>query len=259
MPTRGRCFFHRSVQARSERVIRQSNLNPGQRQRTVADATQHARESYGVFEHALHESSTHFLLGTSNAATVDVLLWDHLMNALSDVHLIAVLAEFPLLLAYIQHIWNEFFFPDPNNPTAWETWNALQNRNNPFCELPWSKSPSSDSKIINRCFNVACALSSHYYGDLCECLAAVREGRIMDHAVSVNHGIPSLRAHSQRLVHVVSKSEEGNAKFCSRNEDSIRQTYVHNDMVWVTTTLLGGLVILAMASMPSSMTSHVSL
>jgi hypothetical protein len=101
-------------QAWSERVHMCSMLSHDTRSLTTEQAVQQVRDVYRVLEEAMEthspSSAGHLhLLGTVKPVTVDLLLWDHLMQALMDVHLVVVLADFPVLCRYVQQIWDKYF------------------------------------------------------------------------------------------------------------------------------------------------------
>lgn len=103
------------------------------RNMTTAEAVKRVQTGYQILEDKLGQSSSSFLLSTDQPTHLDAALWDHLMHALTDVHLVVVLAEFPKLLAFVQHIWDQYF-AEPRE--EWQIWNATQNAANPFAQVP---------------------------------------------------------------------------------------------------------------------------
>ena len=99
-----------SFQAWSERRYRlRRSGNIHYQLKSVDQLIAMARRAYQVLEHRLRQNTT-YLLDTSVPTVVDCLLWDHLMQALTDVYLVVLLAEFPRLLQYTQHIWDLYHF-----------------------------------------------------------------------------------------------------------------------------------------------------
>lgn len=138
-----------SWQAWSERVQAVSSLTLQQRSQSTDAATATARRVYAVLEdqlvRQLQQTTTkgrsNYLLGTVKPSTVDCLLWDHLMQAVTDIHLVVVLADFPALLQFTQHIWNAYQFGaavDDNCTieTSLSVWNLEENAANSFNEVP---------------------------------------------------------------------------------------------------------------------------
>jgi hypothetical protein len=127
---------------------------------TTAQAIQQAQTVFRVLEEHLQQIITtnaestsssssssqgyHYLLGTETPTLVDVFLWGCLADALTNVHLVVVLADFPQLCAYAQRIWDTYFDSSSlinnnnnnNATTEWQQWNAQENARNVFCQLP---------------------------------------------------------------------------------------------------------------------------
>lgn len=84
-----------------------------------------------------------YLLGTDKPCWVDAYLFAHLMDALSDVHLVVVLATFPRLLQYVQGMYREFFDNASSLEADWRKWNQIQNQINAFQQIPTMESKNS--------------------------------------------------------------------------------------------------------------------
>jgi len=145
-----------SWQAWSER--RQALSNGNHRSfRSTQHALATARQAYQVLEHQLlqkqtaqatstsnnNPNSVSYLLGTHQPAVVDCLLWDHLMQALTDIYLVVVLADFPQLLHYTQRLWDDYHFgvavdndKDGKSLSSVSVWNLEENALNAFNEVP---------------------------------------------------------------------------------------------------------------------------
>jgi hypothetical protein len=108
---------------------------------TVDEAICRSREAYRLLEGHLveshGESGTGFFMGAPEPVLVDILLWDSLAVALSNVHLVAVLADFPALCRYSQYIWNSYFgIGCATGKDDWNVRNARENYRNAFASLP---------------------------------------------------------------------------------------------------------------------------
>jgi hypothetical protein len=180
-------------QTRSERLQAQSRLSPLADTWSVEQAIQQARVAYRILEVQLQSTAaaaaattaaataattaataatgnnsdggasgtstatSYCLLHPTKITLVDVLLWDHLANALADVHLVTVLAEFPRLCRFAEYIWESYFAVESstnnnsNNSDAaaaaaaepWQLWNAAENARNAFCQIPFLSTPSA--------------------------------------------------------------------------------------------------------------------
>ena len=69
---------------------------------TLQDALELAKSSYQTLETKLSSSDSSHLLGTKDPTIVDCYLFDHLAHALTNVHLIVILANYPKLVSYFQ-------------------------------------------------------------------------------------------------------------------------------------------------------------
>ena len=90
-----------------------------------------SREIYQAFNERLAQQS--YLSGDS-LQLVDVRLWDHLVQALTNVHLVSILAEQPHLLQYVERLWKEFFVQTESSD--WDVRNDRENLKNPFSGPP---------------------------------------------------------------------------------------------------------------------------
>ena len=131
-------------QAWSEKVHHTSNLSLIQLRQTKESNMDMARRTYAIFEHQLklHQSdSKQYILGTDKPTLVDCIFWDHVMQALTDIHLVILLAEFPMILKFTQNIWEQFSFGtivedvDIRGASVW-VWNMEENAMNAFARVP---------------------------------------------------------------------------------------------------------------------------
>jgi Glutathione S-transferase, C-terminal domain len=140
-----------SWQVWSERVHELSLLTQQQRSYSLETCLASVRRAYTVFEGRLQDST--YLLGTTLPSTVDCALWDHLMHALSDIHLVVVLADFPALVRFVQNIWNRYQFGSGvddggacgslDDSLSLTVWNLEENISNPFNHMPLLQTPQS--------------------------------------------------------------------------------------------------------------------
>jgi hypothetical protein len=132
-------------QAWSERVHSISKLRTLQRAQSKDAIIGTVRRIYSILEHQIqmqHSLSKQYLLGTDQPTVVDCLLWDHLMQAMADIHLVIVLADYPGLLQFTQQIWNTYSFGtiitedgSKHVSSVW-VWNLEENSMNAFTAIP---------------------------------------------------------------------------------------------------------------------------
>ena len=151
-------------QAWSERVHYISNLTLSQRQQTKETIIETARRAYAIFEHQLKANQSaglkkQYLLNTDKPTLIDCLLWDHIMQALVDIHLVILLADFPALLNFTQTIWDQYSFgtiieqdditvvqKGSSSSLLW-IWNMEENAMNAFARIPLL--PESKQQLKN--------------------------------------------------------------------------------------------------------------
>lgn len=127
-------------QASFERLNARGHMVEFRRSMTIDRAVQRSREAYQALELQLSKygqvgaEKMTFLLGNERPSFVDAVLWAHLAEALCDIHLVVVLADFPLLVQYFQKVYDVYFQSDTKE--AWDQWNQSQNRCNAFQKLP---------------------------------------------------------------------------------------------------------------------------
>ncbi len=128
-------YLHGRFQACVERVAMRKRLVEMSRSMTIQKATEQAKQAYTVLEVQLQKNERDsFLMGVKDQPTlVDAVLWAHLAEALGDVHLVVILADFPNLVKYFQNIHNRYF---KDHGDTWDRWNQSQNKINAFQQLP---------------------------------------------------------------------------------------------------------------------------
>ena len=71
------------------------------------------------------------------------------MNALSDVYLVVVLADFSALVEFAQRVWDQYFSVDNKQSLEdWEEWNAQQNEMNEFCKVSSLVSQKQETPVF---------------------------------------------------------------------------------------------------------------
>jgi hypothetical protein len=158
-------WFH----AWSQRVVASKMLS---RTWTIGKAKTVVKEAYAVLDLELKTTST-YLLGTVQPTTVDALLWAHISEALCDVHLVTILADYPHLVKFFQSIYQTYFRVISDED--WRTWNMRQNTSNPFQHIPLEPQELATSTYHNA-FELMQSLSIHQH-DLQESLILTRETR----------------------------------------------------------------------------------
>lgn len=115
-------------------VARKSLLSKGW---TYNKAKQMARPCYTTLESILEREQ--YLLGTVAPTIVDCLLFDHIAEALCNVHLIQIIADFPKLIQFFQDLYETHFRVENNLTEEWKLWNRQENLMNSFQTLPIEK------------------------------------------------------------------------------------------------------------------------
>ena len=127
--------WHGRFQASMERLTARRRLMETTRIMTIPRAVARAKEAYATLDLQLQRrQGGEYLLGTTTPTIVDAVLWSHLAEALCDVHLVVVLADFSNLVNYFQKLYETYFEKATN---SWEEWNRTQNGKNAFEQLPF--------------------------------------------------------------------------------------------------------------------------
>ena len=83
----------------------------------LQDTLELAKSSYQTLETKLSSSSDTYVLGTKEPTIVDCYLFDHLAHALTNVHLIVILANYPKLVSYFQKLYKLYLSEKPTIQT----------------------------------------------------------------------------------------------------------------------------------------------
>ena len=255
-------------QSWSERVMarKELRLGNGNKEICLEEAKVEARKAYEIFEQQLtqveHSGPSHcYLLGTKEPTMVDALLWAHLAEALCDVNLVVVLADFPHLVKFFQRIYDTFF-PDSKaradnggdydaavasriRDSSWNIWNKHQNQANHFQQIPLEpgmiKEKARDSKKIKHALELMQSLSVQDH-NLLEVLKVGKETRALE--VAAKTRAMQGKAESPAVGATGVKKEPESSAL----EKARRQQQRH-DQYWISlvtgVAILGGLSTLA--------------
>lgn len=233
------------LQVRSEKRYQQSNLSPSQRSLSTEEAIRVAKSAYQVLEHALSKSinqkTSGCLMGTTAPTLVDAMLWDHLMDALTDVHLVIALADFPCLVQFAQSIWDKYFITTTPEKD-WQLWNAEQNETNAFSHVPSLVNDlSTRDDVETRDFRHAVHLMEHLSvrdRNLRESLVVAKEARARQKEAARR---PFETWHRWRLGGSLFPSQPGGDRpdVGGKQEEKIRQEYKRNDETWMASVAIG--------------------
>lgn len=102
----------------------------------VERAVAMAKRCYSALDARLAKSSGTTLLGTEQPTTVDVMLFAHLAEALCDLHLVTILAEYENLVKFFQITYEMHFGSDAGAEEEWTQWNNRANATNAFNHVP---------------------------------------------------------------------------------------------------------------------------
>ena len=235
-------------QAWSERVMARKALRVGNGSKEVSvdEAKAEARKAYEILEQQLTQIERgRYLVGTEQPAMVDALLWDHLAEALCDVNLVLVLADFPKLIQFFQRIYDAYFV-DMSNTAAqtvsWSMWNKHQNYKNHFQQIPLEADmikEKYDAKKIKHALELMQTLSVRDH-DLLEVLKVGRETRSREWTTA--------KASATKASSPVAAAGETKKEPETALEKARRQQQRH-DQYWISlvagVAILGGLSTLA--------------
>jgi hypothetical protein len=265
-----------SIQTFGWRLWNRLQLSPADRCMPPEQAVHQARSVLTVLEEQLQKNATisspdesssqqqFYLLGTEKPVLVDILLWGCLANCLANVHLVVVLADFPLLCDYVARIWDAHFAigtspSDTSYHAESQRWNMQENAQNAFCKLPLLPDESDDSQDVSH--KVALQLMDRLNltrRTLHEQLLHAKDVRRSDELYSPNL-TPSERPfhtwHRWRMggpLFPQTDSDKSSAKAENEPPDEavvkVRE-YKHNDDVWMATAAVSIIASLMMFGM----------
>jgi hypothetical protein len=236
--SRGKSQFLAYMQARSEKMYELSKLSPDYRKMSTEDAMQQVRETYQVFDHLLSRGGV--VMGTTTLTLVDVLLWDHLMHALTDIHLVIVLADFPALVTFVQRIWEKYFLTKESSKD-WEVWNAHQNEINAFCEVPClvnDQPKESETPSFQHAIDLMEQLSVRDR-NLVESLIVAKEARALQIEPKNKNIRPFRTWHRWRMGGSRTPPKVERPDVAGQQEEKVRREYKINDETWMASVAVG--------------------
>jgi hypothetical protein len=211
----------------------------------IQEGVEMAREAYQALERQLIAVNAHstsgqqrkYLLGTDRPSLSDAALWAHLADAMSDVHLVVVLASFPNLIQYFQDMYQIYFAiqsrkKSAKNGPCWEAWNERQNLNNAFQKIPLlSKNQLAKHGAIKDAIELMQSLSLQKQ-ELNEVLAVVKAKRDEE-------PWPKPRRPTDSLLYRWAMGEDVNKSTTKpeKEENALRKKLmrdqVRNDQKWI--------------------------
>jgi glutathione S-transferase len=199
---------------------------------SVEESCTKAREAYQSFTSQLGDCK--YLL-CEEPTTVDALLWAHLAEALCNVHLVIILAEFPRLVEYFQRIYDTYFRLDVDD--EWKVWNQEQNLHSPFQTLPMEETSSSSNKpcAFHDALELMQSFSVHQH-DLKEVLVVAKEKRVLQESEKrdVRHNNTLYRWRMGDDIMPPKKSPDPEEETTPTEQQvKWRKTHKRNDELWL--------------------------
>ena len=230
-------FLFGPFQAWSERAMARKKLGDSRFTQTVEQAIARAKACYETIEIFLSQHDEPYLLGTSKPMFVDAVLWDHLAEALCDVHLVLVLSSFPRVIKYFQRIYDTYF--DNGCSEVWYKWNQEQNNLNQFQSLPIMSDPSTASEKISKfkdAFELMQRLSARQH-DLQEVLAVAAQKRHNEpRQLGSNNGSNFYRWRMGDDFKSSTESQDSSQQDHPLRK-KIQREQMHNDQVWISSVV----------------------
>ena len=202
--------------------------------RTTEECTEVARDAYQSLETQIEGHD--YLLHTEKPTTVDGLLWAHIADALCDVHLLTLLADFPNLVQYFQRIYDQYFRLDVD--AEWKVWNQEQNLVNPFQHLPVEETKSNEPSSFHDALALMQSFSVHTH-NLQEVLIVAKEKRTQD---SKARRIPPQQStlYRWRMGGSIRPDKEETADSSEQEtpqQEKYRRAHKQNDELWLSAVL----------------------
>lgn len=109
----------------------------------ITKAVALSRQAYNTLNWKLGQSATGNLLETEKLSLVDILLFDHLAEALCNVHLVTVIADYDRLVEFFQTTYEKYFGKQylqtkSQSQSQWIKWNDNVNALNQFNRIPFN-------------------------------------------------------------------------------------------------------------------------
>jgi hypothetical protein len=216
---------------------------------SVPDAVTIARRGYDSLETLLlSDGGRDYILNTSTPSMADVLVWAHLAEALCDVHLVMVLADFPKLVDLFQRMYDAYFRLSPNESEDWRLWNRHENAKNPFQKIPIDTSmPNKKPSHFHDALELMQSLSVHTR-DLREALFVSKEKRLLEESYQ--------KPRTPKEQTALYRWRMGGDVFPPKAEDEPQETPQQakyrkdaktNDELWISGVFAGVVLVLAFA------------
>ena len=231
--------FYGPFQAWSERAMARKELGDNRHIQTIEQVIARAKECYEAIEVQLSQQHDgRYLLGTLKPMFVDALLWDHLAEALCDVHLVVALSAYPRVIKYFQKMYDTYF--DNGNTDVWYKWNQQQNSINQFQSLPiLSDSSKSNSEIakFKDAFELMQRLSAREH-DLQEVLTVAAQKRQNEPRVTSANNNSGNNFYRWRMGDdFKTKENKDEAQHDHPLRKKLQREQKHNDQVWISGVL----------------------
>ena len=226
--------LHGRFQASMERLTVRRRLMEMTRIMTIPRAVGRAKEAYATLDLQLQRHGGEYLLGTTTPTLVDAVLWSHLAEALCDVHLVVVLADFSNLINYFQKLYDKRF---EGVTTPWEKWNRTQNRMNAFDQLPFT----DEKKLIATGFKDAIdlmqtlSLQNHNLQEVLDTTKA----KIASEPWPTPTPVTETLFYRWRMGEDLNKSVESEQQDDQQNEmrKKMLRDHVRNDQLWISSVM----------------------
>jgi glutathione S-transferase len=223
---------------------------------TLDRAKTTARPSYATLETFLENQT--YLLGTPTPSTVDCMLFEHLAEALCNVHLVIILADFPKLVQFFQTLYETHFGLADDN--EWSKWNRQENLVNAFQTLPIeTKQGGTSDRPFKNALELMQSLSVHQH-NLQEVLVVMKQKRDQEtRPIPIKECSTLYRWRmGDDLMAKSSKTEEDNNKTKDETDETTtqqspqekwRKDQKYSDEVWISAVFVVSLAVIGNAMM----------
>lgn len=217
---------------------------------TLQKAQRMARPCYATFETALEQHNP-YLLGTKTASTVDCLLFDHLAEALCNVHLVVILADFPRLIQFFQQLYETHFRLEKCDTEEWKLWNRQENLINSFQTLPIEKKKQSSDQPFTNALELMQSLSVHQH-DLQEVLTVMKEKRALEARAMPRKAMSTIYRWRMGDDLFEGAKDEGNEAEKQSPQEKWRKDQKYSDEVWISAVVAISLAVIGNAAIKGS-------
>ena len=200
---------------------------------SVEESRSIAREAYQSLGTQLGDNQ--YLLG-EQPTTVDALVWAHLADALCDVHLVTILADFPNLVQYFQRVYDTYF--RLNVDEEWKIWNHEQNLCSPFQKLPMEETSCSKLSTFHDALELMQSFSVHQH-DLKEVLIVATEKRSLQESGKRDASARQSTLYRWRMGgDIFPPKESSDTDETTAQQDKWRKIHKQNDELWLSAVLV---------------------